>query len=162
MRAATSCRNCSRPSTLARAISEVGRIAKTLYLLTYIDDEAYRRRILVQLNRGEGRHRLARAVFHGQKGELRQRYREGQEDQLGALGLVVNIIVLWNTRYMEAALDHLRATGFDVRDEDVQRLTPLIWEHIELHGRYAFSEDQLPAGTLRALRDPTTPEEPDL
>jgi TnpA family transposase len=28
--------------------------------------------------------------------ELRQRYREGQEDQLGAIGLVVNVIVLWN------------------------------------------------------------------
>jgi hypothetical protein len=69
--------------------------------------------------------------------------------------------VLWNTRYMEAALDHLRATGFDVRDEDVQRLTPLIWEHIELHGRYAFPEE-LPAGTLRALRAPTAPDEPDL
>ena len=69
---------------------------------------------------------------------------------------------LWKTRYMEAALDHLRATGFDVREEDVQRLTPLTWEHIELHGRYAFPEDQLTAGTLRALRDPTVPEEPDL
>lgn len=29
--------------------------------------------------------------------ELRQRYREGQEDQSGALDLVVNIIILWNT-----------------------------------------------------------------
>ena len=46
-----------------------------------------------QLNRGEDRHKLARAVFHGKRGELRQRYREGQEDQLGALGLVVNIIM---------------------------------------------------------------------
>jgi len=53
---------------------------QTLFLLAYIDDEGYRRRILVQLKRGEGRHRLARAVFHGQRGELRQRYREGQED----------------------------------------------------------------------------------
>jgi TnpA family transposase len=51
----------------------------------------------LQLNRGEGRHSLARAVFHGKRGELRQRYREGQEDQLSTLGLVVNVIVLWNT-----------------------------------------------------------------
>ena len=34
------------PSTLSKAIGELGRIAKTLYLLPYIDDEAYRRRIL--------------------------------------------------------------------------------------------------------------------
>lgn len=41
----------SRPSGLAQAIMEVGRVNKTLYLLNYIDDEDYRRRILTQLNR---------------------------------------------------------------------------------------------------------------
>lgn len=55
-----------------------------MHILTYIDDESGRRRILFQLNRHEERHKLARAVFHGQRGALRQRYREGQEDQLGA------------------------------------------------------------------------------
>jgi hypothetical protein len=50
-------------------------------------------------------------VFYGQRGELRQRYREGQEDQLHALGLVVNAILIWNTMYMQRALDHLRQTG---------------------------------------------------
>ena len=44
-----------RPSSLVQAIIELGRINKTLYLLNYIDDENYRRRILTQLNRGEGR-----------------------------------------------------------------------------------------------------------
>ena len=44
-----------RPSGLTQAIIEVGRINKTLYLLNYIDDEDYRRRILTQLNRGESR-----------------------------------------------------------------------------------------------------------
>jgi hypothetical protein len=39
-------------------------------------DLAYRRHILNQLNRGEGRGRLSRRVFYGQRGELRQRYRE--------------------------------------------------------------------------------------
>jgi TnpA family transposase len=82
-----------RPSTLTRAIGALGRLPKTRYLLAYVDDERYRRRLLTQLNRGERRHRVARAVFHGQRGELRQRYRDGQEDQLGALGLVVKAMV---------------------------------------------------------------------
>lgn len=68
-----------RPIRLARALQELGRLVKTLYLLRFIDDEAYRRRILVQLNRGEGRHQLARVIFHGKRGELRQRYREGRK-----------------------------------------------------------------------------------
>ncbi|EFL8809399.1 Tn3 family transposase, partial [Escherichia coli] len=84
----------TRPSGLAQAIMEVGRVNKTLYLLNYIDDEDYRRRILTQLNRGEGRHAVARAICYGQRGEIRKRYREGQEDQLGALGLVTNAVVL--------------------------------------------------------------------
>jgi Tn3 transposase DDE domain len=49
-----------RPSALGRALAEVGRIAKTIFLLAYLDDEAYRRRILTQINRGEARHALAR------------------------------------------------------------------------------------------------------
>ncbi len=124
-------------------------------MLTFIDDETYRRRILTQLNRGEGRHRLARAVFHGQRGEVRQRYREGQEDQLGALGLVVNALVLWNTRYMDAAVEHLRATGVEVKQEDVERLSPLGNKHFNVLGRYHFNTTEaVLQGELRPLRNP--------
>jgi TnpA family transposase len=144
-----------RPSTLGRAIGELGRVAKTLYLLNYLDDEAYRRRILTQLNRGESRHAVARAIFHGQRGELRQRYREGQEDQLGALGLVVNAVVLWNTRYLNAALAKVRATDVAVNPEDVQRLSPLLLDHINVLGRYEFAlKESIRQGQLRPLREP--------
>ena len=46
-------------SELAKAIAEIGRVSKTMYLLNYIDDADYRRRILTQLNHGEQRHQLA-------------------------------------------------------------------------------------------------------
>lgn len=92
----------------------------------------------------------------GIRGELRQRYREGQEDQLGALGLVVNVIVLWNTIYMDAALNQIRAEGFDVCAKDVARLSPLGFDHINLLGRYVFTlPDTVARGELRPLRDPT-------
>jgi TnpA family transposase len=143
------------PTRLARALAELGRIIKTVHLLNFFDDEAYRRRILVQLNRGEARHMLARAVFHGKRGELRQRYRQGQEDQLSALGLIVNVIVLWNTIYMDAALRQLRQEGFEVRDEDVARLSPLGHEHINMLGRYTFTlPPRIARGELRPLRNP--------
>jgi len=146
-----------RPTKLARALQELGRLIKTLYLLRFIDDDSYRRRILIQLNRGEGRHQLARVLFHGKRGELRQRYREGQEDQLGALGLVVNLVVLWNTIYMDAALDQLRADGYEVLADDVARLSPLSFKHINMLGRYAFIlPDTVAKGELRPLRDPRT------
>jgi len=142
-------------SGLGRAVAEFGRVEKTLYLLAYIQDEVYRRRILVQLNRGEGRHAVARAIFHGKKGELRQHYREGMEDQLGALGLVVNAVVLWNTRYLQAALAQEQPVGPASLPEEAARLSPLLHEHINMLGRYEFSlPAAVAAGELRPLRGP--------
>jgi len=147
--------NTERPSTLAKTIADLGRIPKTLHPLRLIDDKTYRRGILTQLNRGEGRHALAREVFHGRWGELRQRYREGQEDQLGALGLVVNLLVLWNTVYMQTALDQLRTEGYEVKPEDVARLSPLGFGHFNFLGRYSFNlSEPIAKGNLRPLRDP--------
>ncbi|MFD2719765.1 Tn3 family transposase [Hymenobacter monticola] len=147
-------------SGLGRAVAELGRVEKTLYLLAYVQDEAYRRRILVQLNRGEGRHAVARAVFHGKKGELRQRYREGMEDQLGALGLVVNALVLWNTRYLQHALERWQQTEGVLNPDDVARLSPLLHEHVNMLGRYDFSlPEDIAAGEMRPLRNPASWEE---
>jgi TnpA family transposase len=149
-----------RNSSLARALAEYGRIGKTLHLLDLVDDEAYRRSLLIQVNTGERRHGLARRVFHGRRGELRQAYRAGQEDQLGALGLVLNAIVVWNTRYMGLALDELRAGGMRIDANDLERLSPLVHHHIHLDGRYSFSlPESLTHGELRPLRDPNDPAE---
>jgi TnpA family transposase len=145
-----------RPTRLALAIAEVGRIDKTIHTLNFIDDETRRRSTLQQLNLGEGRHSLARNVFHGKRGELYQRYREGQEDQLSALGLVVNIIVLWNTLYMDAVLNQLRGEGVEVRPEDEARLSPFGHEHVNMLGRYSFAvPDAVARGELRPLRTAT-------
>ena len=126
---------------------------KTLYLLAYVQDEAYRRRILVQLNRGEGRHALARTIFYGKKGELRQRYREGMEDQLSALGLVVNAAVLWNTCYLQQALEQWQETEGIPNPDDVARLSPLLHDHVNVLGRYDFTlPEAVAVGQLRPLR----------
>ena len=78
---------------------------------------------------------------------------------MGALGLVLNMIVLWNTIYMDAALDRLRADGYTVKDEDVARLSPLSHEHINMLGRYSFSVPEgVAKGELRPLRNPADEE----
>ena len=139
-----------RVSTLGRALTELGRGPKTLHLLSYFDDEDHRRYIGPHLTRHESRHKLARSVFHGRKGQLRQPYREGMEDQLGALGLVVNVMVLWTTLYMDRALGQLRGQGATVKDEDVARLSPLGTNHINVLGRYQFSlPDSIARGEFR-------------
>lgn len=149
-----------KPRGLGKAIGELGKVPKSVHLSSYLNDEAYRRSIGGQLNLHEERHSLARALFYGKKGEVRKHYREGQEDQLGALGLVVNAICLWNTRYMNLALDSLRAEGFEVAEDDAERLSPLRHEHINLLGRYHFTlAEGVRQGEMRPLRDLLEPED---
>ena len=98
------------PAPLGQAFIEYGRIAKTLHLLALVDpvDGSCQRRMNRQLTVQESRHRLGRKICHGHRGQIRQAYREGQEDQLAALGLVLNAVVLWNTRYLDAIVESLR------------------------------------------------------
>ena len=53
---------------------------------------------------------------------------------------------------MDVALAHLRQTGYPVREEDVVRLSPLGFKHLNFLGRYAFTAPT--PGQLRTLRDP--------
>lgn len=144
-----------RPTTLAKALMQLGRLIKTLHVLNYIDDEDFRRRILVQLNRQEFRHKLARKIYHGDRGEVRNALRQGQEEQLGALGLVLNAVTHWNAIYMQEAIAHLRADGLDFDPADIARLSPILWRHINFLGRYDITLPKSVAqGGLRPLRDP--------
>lgn len=147
-----------QPTSLGQAFVDYGRIAKTLHLRAVCDpdDDSYRRSMTKQLTIQESRHRLARKIIYGQRGELRQKYREGQEDQLGLLGLAVNTNVLWTTRYLDAAVHQLDILGHPLHDEDLARISPLQDEHVEVLGHYNFNPPSIAA--LRPLRDPTAPE----
>jgi len=68
---------------------------------------------------------------------------------------VLNAVVLWNTRYLDAGVATLRAAGHQIADQDAARLSPLAAAHINTLGRYAFIPTQ-PERGLRPLRDPAT------
>jgi TnpA family transposase len=62
----------SAPSDrLARALTALGQALRSLYLLRYIQDEALRARMQLQLNRGERRHQLARRLFFAHQGHFK-------------------------------------------------------------------------------------------
>ncbi|GGN64657.1 hypothetical protein GCM10011579_034330 [Streptomyces albiflavescens] len=96
-----------------------------MHLAALVDpmDDTCRRLMKRQLTVQESRHRLAHAICHGGRGQIRPPYRDGQEDQLASLGLVLSAVVLWNTRYLDAAVTQLRAEGHGLKGEDVARLS---------------------------------------
>ena len=66
-------------------------------------------------------------------------------------GGAINVIVLWQTVYIQAALDHLAAKGYPIDPADAARLTPLRHPTINLDGRYRTT-NRPPATGLRPLR----------
>jgi TnpA family transposase len=61
------------PTQFGDALAHFGRIFKTLHVLSYVDREQYRRDIKRMRNLQEERHRLAKYICHGRRGELREK-----------------------------------------------------------------------------------------
>ena len=137
---------------LQQALQELGRLAKTLHILEYIDDPAFRRRVLIGLNKGEHLHSLARAIAFGRQGRFHDRGYEAQLNRASALSLVINAIAVWNTRYFEQAQAVLAKQGSPVPKEVWQHISPLQWAHIHLNGSYHFTDITL-EGDFRPLRE---------
>nr|WP_303652785.1 Tn3 family transposase [Paludisphaera mucosa] len=145
-----------RKNRLTRALQEYGRLVKTIFILHYLESEHLRRRIQAQLNKGEALHGLREFLLFANKGTLRKKQEEKLMNQAGCLNLVTNAVVSWNTVYMAAVIKQLRAEGKTVNEEDIARLSPARYEHINPYGKYRFEvEGGLSRSRLRPLRQPT-------
>jgi TnpA family transposase len=131
-----------RQNVLTRALQEYGRLVKTLFILRYLENEDYRRRINAQLNKGESLHALRDVLFVADKGVMRRKQAEAQTNQAGCLNLITNAVVVWNTVYMQAVLDQLRAEHGSVQEDDLAHLSPARFEHLNPYGKYYFPMDQ--------------------
>jgi TnpA family transposase len=126
-----------RQNGLAAALRELGRLERTLFTLGWIDDPELRRAAGQELNKGESRNSLARAVFIHRLGEIRDRTYENQQHRASGLNFLVTAIILWNTRYLERAIAVLRQTEH-IPDHLLAHLSPLGWEHVNLTGDYVW------------------------
>lgn len=143
-----------RQNSLAQALREIGRIERTLFALAWLQDAELRRRVQAGLNKGEARNALARAVFFNRLGEIRDQSFEQQQYRASGLNLITAAIVLWNTVYIERAVNALRMSGYAFDDNHLQYLSPLGWEHINLTGDYIWkTETGLGNGRFRQLRN---------
>jgi len=147
-----------RQNGVAAALRELGRLERTLFTLDWIDDPELRRETGQELNKGESRNSLARAVFIHRLGEIRDRTYENQQHRASGLNLVVTAIVLWNTRYLERAVAMLRKSE-DVPDSLLSHLSPLGWEHVNLTGDYVWAAEQEVSENIDGMRPLRVPSE---
>jgi TnpA family transposase len=136
-------------------LQENGKINETIFVLKYLQQPEYQKKIALQLNKGESVHSLRRDVFIANEGKIRKRTQEDQLNQASCLNLVVNAIMVWNTAYIQAVLNQLRNEGYDLNEEDIKHLSPARSEHINMYGKYYFNvEEGFKRKELRELRKP--------
>lgn len=141
----------ARQNALVTALREMGRIEKTIFILDYISNESLRRRIQRGLNKGEAVNALARAIFFGKCGELRERELQDQLQRASALNILINAISIWNTAYLQKAIDYLKSSG-SFNEDLLKHIAPLGWEHINFLGEYTFDVRNVPeSDELRPL-----------
>lgn len=134
-----------RKNNLAAALIELGKIERSIFMLEWIKDPQLCRRVHVGLNKGEAKHALTRAVHFNRLGEICDRTFENQLHRASGLNLVVGAIILWNTVYIEKAIEYLRKTDQNFKEDLIKHLSPLGWEHINLTGDYIWSSKFKPS-----------------
>ena len=140
-----------RQNAIAAALRELGRLKRTLFTLDWLEDPGLRRESSHELNKGEARNSLARAVFIHRLGEIRDRTFENQKHRASGLNLLITAIILWNTRYLAQAIQALRQVE-DVSDAFLRHLSPIGWEHVNLTGDYIWSANQKSTENHAGLR----------
>jgi len=144
----------SRQNSLATALREMGRIEKTIFILNYLTSESLRRKIQKGLNKGEAMNALARAIFFGKQGELRERTIQNQLQRASALNIIINAISVWNTLHLTKAIEYQKGLG-DFNEDLLNHMSPLGWEHINLLGEYHFNTERVVSvDSLRPLKLP--------
>jgi TnpA family transposase len=141
-----------RQNHLFVALREIGRIERSLFTLEWLQNPELRRRVTIGLNKGEAHHTLKRAIRFYRRGSVSDRTQLDQDLSAMALNLVVAAIILWNTAYLDRALQLLQKEGIAIPEDIPPHISPLGWEHITITGTYHWNGVDNAWGRFQPLR----------
>ncbi len=116
-----------------KALAELGKAAKTLFLCRYLDQEALRREIHEGLNVVETWNSANGFIFFGKGGEVASNRLDDQEVSVHALHLLQSCLVYVNTLMLQRVLAE-PAWAARMTPADRRGLTPLVWGHVSPYG----------------------------
>ena len=118
-----------------KALAELGKAVKTIFLCRYLSAETVRREIHEGLNTIERWNATNSFVFFGKGGEISTNRLEEQEVSVLALHLLQICLVYVNTLMIQRVL---REPSWSLRmtSQDLSALTPLIFHHVNPYGTF--------------------------
>jgi len=78
-------------------------------------------------------------LFFANRGEFRSGDYEEIMNKASCLSLLSNAVLVWNTMAITKIITQLRAAGETIVDEDLARISPLMYQHVIPNGTYHFS-----------------------
>jgi len=123
-----------------KALFELGKVIKTIFLCRYLSSEELRRGVHEGLNVVESWNSTNGFIFYGKAGELATNRRENQEIGLLCLHLLQASLVYINTLMIQEVLgDPKWLKRMTIRD--LAALSPLLTQHINPYGRFDLDMD---------------------
>jgi len=114
----------------------LGKVLRSLFLLDYLVKPVFRREVHRVLGQGESVHQLQRAIFAGRIEAKHARNLREVAATSGALTLLTNIVMAWNTAAMQKVVDREGADRFPA--EHLGHIAPVAFRHINMHGKLHF------------------------
>jgi TnpA family transposase len=133
-----------RQNRTKQALWEFDRIIQSLYLLDYIDSPILRHNVQRALNRGEAYHRLRRAIAYANGGRFRVRSQNEQEIWNECARLIANAVVHYNAMLLSEMVKVFEKQKDKESLKNLERISPVAWQHINFYGRYQFDRDIQP------------------
>jgi TnpA family transposase len=129
---------CGPRNHFYRAVRELGRVFKTIFILDYLTDPALRRRVRRGLLKGEQLHGLARHVHYGKRGQTEGRDWQQQMSRASCLVLNLAAIIYWQIREIDTVLRHWDPIEESIDPALLPHISPIGWDNVILYGEYAL------------------------
>jgi TnpA family transposase len=127
-----------------KALSELGRAMKTLFLCSYLMHEEVRREILEGLNVVENWNSANAFIFYGKRGEISTNDVDAQEIAILSMHLLQSCLVYVNTMMAQEVLTE-PAWYQRMKPADWRALTPLFYGHVNPYGMFDLDmESRIP------------------